>query len=43
MNYIFLGVEVSKDTLHLCDGRKTFTFPNERGLEDLKHFLKERY
>ena len=41
MDYIFIAVDVAKDTLVVYNG--TYTYPNERKLKHLARFLRKRY
>ena len=43
MEYLFLGVDIAKDYLVVYDGHHTYTFPNQRNLEQFQQFLKKRY
>lgn len=43
MTYIFLGIDISKDSLKVYDGQHFYTFPNEKDLKHFHRFLKKRY
>ena len=43
MKHLFLGVDVSKNSLTVYDGQRTYTFPNQRRLKHFHRFLKKYY
>ena len=43
MDYIFIAVDVAKDTLVVYNGKNTYTYPNERKLKHFARFLRKRY
>ena len=43
MDYIFIAVDVAKDTLVVYNGKNTYTYPNERKLKHFTRFLRKRY
>jgi transposase len=42
MNY-YIGIDVSKQTLKVFDGRKDYEVPNERGTKTLEKLIKRNY
>ncbi len=42
MSY-YIGVDVSKETLSVFDGKKDLTFKNEKSLKELKSYLKKKF
>ena len=43
MDYIFIAVDVAKDTLVVYNGKNTYTYPNERKLKHFARFLRKRH
>ena len=42
-NYIFLGVDISKNSIVVYDGKKLYKIPNERYLPKLKKLILQRF
>ena len=43
MDYIFIAVDVAKDSLVVYNGQNFYTYPNERDLKHFARFLRKRY